>query len=354
MPAIGFGRNVTGGGPSPQQIMVTKVGDSGDGTLKKAIEQANRDSTEANDYPPQEILIELSGGEDTIEPNPRDLVITARNLTIRAVGGAKIDRNHLLFDCTGADNVLLTDLRFVSDGEGDPPDAISIEAREGRHGTGFWIDHCSFEAYRDLSITSNTRDLDGAPPLLITVSHCRFHDDNPSGRLHLNHGALGIHGSDENDRPDRRTNAYATVCRNVFDHVRRRSPRSSHRTLVHAFNNLLFDWGSDNADELQQNGMEAGNDGLLVAAANYFRAGTLKLAIEVAAGDDPARLTVPDMGVKQNKYANSAMIARSRGRHIQIGREYKNALGNEAEAPAAATMGPQLRAQIMEQAGPRQ
>ena len=38
------------------------------------------------------------------------------------------------------------------------------------------------------------------------------------------------------------TNAYATICNNFFDHVRRRSPRSSGLCVVHAFNNVLVQW----------------------------------------------------------------------------------------------------------------
>lgn len=359
MPAIGFGKNVTGGADRPHTIEVTDPGNTGAGTLAQAIADANAYTTSSQRHPPQEIVIRLPHGTTKITSNPTDLTVTARNLTIRAERGAVIEGNHLVFDCRSADNIILRDLRFThTDDESDPHDCITIAAQEGRHATGFWIDHCSFRAYPDMCVVTNTRDLAGAPPLLITVSYCSFYDNNPGGRHSDNHGALGIHGFDKEKHsnvqgiPDVNTNAYATVCRNVFKQIRRRSPRSSHRTLVHAFNNVLLDWGADDADALQQNGMESGNDGRLVAQANFFEAGKLKLAIEVAAGAQPALLTVPDTGVKQNKYRNGARVAHSVGAHIAIGDQYRAALGAGADVPAAATMTDALRNKIEREAGP--
>jgi pectate lyase len=252
-----------------------------------------------------------------VEPNEAKeekdkLIVTAKNLTIRAEGGAVIDRNNLIFDCRKADNIWLTNLRFDSDGLSKPYDTISIDATEGRGKIGFWIDHCSFAAYKDLSITTNTRDKKGEPPLLITISHCRFHDRNPkAGR---DHGALGIHGTggddDKNPGPgDSETNAYATVYRNYFETVRRRQPRSSQRTFVHAFNNVLKNWGNgkrhpDPKDQV--NGMVSGNFGILAAEANYFDAGDFKSTIQVAVGKEPGQLIV---GTDQyvNLYVNGAL-----------------------------------------------
>lgn len=303
MSAIGFGKNVTGGGRKPGRIEVTKGKNSGSGTLADAIEEANR--AKGRDL---EIVITAD-----VEPNETDLKVTARNLTIRSERGAVLNRNHLVFDCTKADNIWLADLRFDSDGLSKPRDTISIDATEGRGETGFWIDHCSFEAYYDLSITSSTRDKKGAPPLLITISHCRFHDRNPNGADHRNHGALGIHGTgggdDKNPGPsDRETNAYATIYRNYFENVRRRQPRSSQRTFVHAFNNVLKDWGIAGpvtpADQV--NGMVSGNFGILAAEANYFDAGPFKSTIMVAKGKEPGQLIV-GTGEHVNLYVNGAL-----------------------------------------------
>ncbi len=300
MSAMGFGQNVTGGGKNPVRIEVTKGKNSGSGTLAEAIDKANGAKGRET-----EIVITTD-----IDPNKTDLVVSAKKLTIRTEGGAVINGNHLVFDCTKADNIWLTDLRFDSDGESKPRDTISIDATKGRGKTGFWIDHCSFEAYFDLNITSNTRDKKGEPPLLITVSHCYFHDRNPTGEDHRNHGALGIHGAGEKEGgPDQKTNAYATVYRNYFENVRRRSPRSSQRTFVHAFNNVLVNWGNGDpnpAPKDQVNGMLSGNFGILAAEANYFYAGVFKSAISVAKGKAPGELFV---GVDQlvNLYLNGAL-----------------------------------------------
>ncbi len=345
MQAIGFGQNVTGGGSNPTVIMVTDPGASPhDPTLAGAIKAANGSAVR------HEIVIDVP----VVAHNPDDLRITAKNLTIRAVNGSTIDRNHLYIDCRSADNIILRDLRFGGTGEGEPRDTISIDGQNGRGPIGFWIDHCSFEAYFDLSITTNTKDLEHAPPLLITVSNCRFHDGDPNGRAHKNHGALGIHGFDnKKKRVDQNTNAYATVCSNVFDHVRRRSPRSSHLTVVHAFNNVLRDWGTNDLDAEQQNGMEAGNSGLLVAEANYFSADVVKEAIAIARGDQPARLTVPPRTSPiVNVYENDATEAVSAGNPIDIGKKYVKALGTGALIPLVVAMTPELRMQIEQQAGP--
>jgi pectate lyase len=347
--------NVTGGGTNPERIEVTSGKDKGAGTLAKAIEQANGAGGKN-----LEIVIKTK-----IEPNEKaDLVIRAKNLTIRADGDAVIKRNHLVFDCTQADNVLLTNLQFASDGDSKPNDSISIDAKEGRGKTGFWIDHCTFEAYRDLSVTTNTRDKEGAPPLLITVSHCHFFDKDPDGAKHRDHGALGIHGTGRKDKTsknkdrtqqeDENTNAYATVYRNFFENVRRRSPRSSNRTFVHAFNNVLKQWGTSNPgkDPDQENGMIAGHFGILVSEANYFFAGALKEAIEITKkkGEEP-RLLV-GAGNLVNVYANGAIPATNFGDPpIDVLQAYQAALGPQAAIPPRDPMTDDLRKAIEKEAG---
>jgi pectate lyase len=307
MSAIGFGKNVTGGGKNPGRIKVKNGKNSGSGTLKEAIEEANAAKGRA-----MEILITTNVEPYAPKEEKDELTVTAKNLTIRAEGGAVINLNHLIFDGTKADNIWLNNLRFDSDGLSKPYDTLSIDATEGRGKIGFWIDHCSFEAYKDLSITTNTRDKKGEPPLLITISHCHFHDRNPNaGR---DHGALGIHGTgggdDKNPDPgDRETNAYATVYRNYFETVRRRQPRSSQRTFVHAFNNVLKNWGNGDPNPTPQdqvNAMVSGNFGILASEANYFDAGVFKSTIQVAVGKESGQLII---GTDQyvNLYVNGAL-----------------------------------------------
>ncbi|HEU0012753.1 MAG TPA: hypothetical protein VFQ45_03680 [Longimicrobium sp.] len=353
MNALGFGKNVTGGGPSPTRIAVTQAANTGSGSLANAIGLANANSR-ADASLHQEIVIGSPGSALTVKANDTNLVVTARNLTIRAIGGAVIRRNHLVFDCASADNIILRDLSFDSDGTSDPEDCITIDGRVGRQPTGFWIDHCSFEAFRDMCITSYTRDLPGqAPPLLISISSCRFNDRNPSGTASFNHGAVGIYGATKHFPDDTRTNTYATIYGNYFRHTRRRSPRSTQLTLVHAFNNVLDEWGSTIATELQQNGMASGNFGLLVAVANYFQAGRLKEAIEVAGGKKPARLSVPARGARVNQYRNDAIPAVLVGQRIALLRQYASGLGTGTVPPRGDPMTDALAQTIRNTAGAR-
>lgn len=367
MRAMGFGQRVTGGEGATTPIMVTTTG-TGDGSLTAAIDKANRRSGKDGQFPQQEIVIDLPDGNKVIAQNTTSLVVTARNLTIRAIGGATIDRNHLSFDCREADNIILRDLDFRGTGQGEPRDTITIDATRGRGPMGFWIDHCFFSAYFDLNITLNAKDLDGnPPPLLMTISSCHFYDQNPSGLANRNHGAMGLHGftgEDEDgkdnkaDRPgaNRHTNAYVTVYRNCLDHIRRRSPRSSGRTVVHAFNNVLLKWGSDNTNDDQQSGMGVGHFGRLVAEANYFEHNVLTTPIEIANRLDP-RLTIPASGPKRNLYDTGTTVPVTVGDPIIISDEYNAALKDagvpktEVMQPCVQEMTTALRTEIVSQAG---
>jgi pectate lyase len=357
MNAIGFGQNVTGGGRNPDPIEVTKGKNSGPGTLADAIDKANKANGRET-----EIVIKTN-----IDPNKDELVVKARNLTIRAEGGAVINQNLLYFDCTKADNIWLTDLRFDSDGEKSKPrDTILIDATTGRGKKGVWIDHCSFEAYYDLNITSHAGDKKDAPPLLITVSHCRFHDRDPTGEAHRNHGALGIHGGgNDGEDQNKNTDSYATVYRNYFQNVRRRSPRSSRKNFVHAFNNVLENWGNGNpnADPAtdQVNAMVSGNFGLLAAEANYFQAGAFKSTILVARGKEPGELFV-GTGELVNLYLNGALDPFKDPHNElppgpppdptkELKKRYKEALG--AEVPQRDRMTEALANAIKSEAGAR-
>ena len=310
MSAIGFGKNVTGGGSNPVNwIDVTSGKNSGPDTLDEAIKKANK-----ADGHETVIMIKtnIDPNVDPDDPKKPTLIVRARNLTIQAQGGFVINRNKLYFDCTAADNILLTNLDFRSDGVNEPNDTILIDATKGRGKKGLWIDHCSFEAYNDLNITSHAADLEeGMPPLLISISHCRFYDKDPGGGHSRNHGALGIHGAGEDgEGQNQHTDSYATLYRNYFQKVRRRSPRSSRKNFVHAFNNVLENWGNGDhgadPDRDQVNAMESGNIGRIVAEANYFEAGNFKSTIIVAAGNEPGELFV---GVDKlvNRYINGAL-----------------------------------------------
>jgi len=341
--AVGFGQRVTGGGETPVVFEVDKGDVNGNGSLSDAVARANAKSANG-----KKTKIVIKAGV-MVQPRGTEHLVTAKDLTIIGESGSLILSNLFKFDCRTADNIILRDLNFrsaSSSSEQAPTDSIEIDGTRKRGPIGFWIDHCRFEAYYDLNVTSNTKDADGQPPLLITVSNCRFFNAHPDGTDHRNNGALGIHGFADDDHPndhDRARNAYATVCRNVFDHVRRRSPRSSEKTVVHAFNNVLLEWGATDTTD-QVNGMDAGNRGFLIAEANYFYAGPLAEAISVGTDDAPGNLTVhQDDAVLKNVYENGATIAQPSRKQIDI-----NAIYTEMTltVPVVVAMDDALKAEI--------
>lgn len=352
MKAIGFGYQVTGGGPNPEIIEVSSGKNSGKNTLEDAIQRANRAGGK-----PIEIVLRTTVEADTSRGKD-GITVTARNLTITASGGNVIRQNLLVFDCSQSDNVLLRNLRFESSGKGEPRDTIKIDGTTGRLPIGFWIDHCFFESPADLSITTNTRDLPGSPPpLLLTVSRCHFFDSNPDGEKNRDHGSLGVHGTGTKNSvtgiEDQQTNAYATICLNYFESTRRRSPRSSNRTFVHAFNNVLEKWGTrkPGKDLDQENGMSAGHFSILAAEANFFKAGALKDTIEIAKKEDP-RLYV-GKGSLENVYRNGAEPASDVGQPaIVIADEYRRAKIPASEVPKPEVMTDPLRDRVVDESGP--
>jgi pectate lyase len=347
MKAIGFGEGVTGGGAQPQVINVENGSDDKD---KPTLAAALRAAKALNGKP---CAIVIKAGV-TVKPRAEPHVVKAKNLTISGEPGSLIRSNLLYFDCAESDNVILRNLSFVgTPAVKDPPrDSIEIDGREGRGPVGFWIDHCDFDAYYDLSVTSNTPDLEKQPPLLMTVSSCRFHNADPNGKDHRNNGALGIHGSRDKKDPksfNRETNTYATVCRNVFDTTRRRSPRSSGLCYVHAFNNVLNKWGAEKTDD-QVNGMSSGHLGRLVAEANYFLAGPVKEAFEVSVTKDmEGALTVhEDDDRLRNVYVNGAKKGKQTGKPIDIDAAYR---AQRVTVPVVTKMDDALRDQIQASAG---
>jgi pectate lyase len=334
-------------GDNPTVLNVVDGGNDGKGTLAAALSDAK-----ALKGKPSKIVIRKGL---TLQPRKEPHTVKVKNLTISGEPGSLISSNFLFFDCSASDNVILQNLTFAgTPAKKDPPrDSIEIDRNKGRGEIGFWIDHCRFEAYYDLNVTSNTPDLKGQPPLLITVSNCRFHNDNPNGKAHRNNGALGIHGSRDKKDPksfNRSTNAYATVTRNVFDTVRRRSPRSSGLCYVHAFNNVLNKWGAKDMDD-QVTGMSSGHDGRIVAEANYFFAGPLKEAFEVSVTKGmKGFLTVhEDDDRLKNVYKNGAIAGKQVGDVIDIDAAYRD---RNIAVPAVTKMDDNLRKSIEDGAGP--
>jgi len=361
MPAIGFGARVTGGDqPNPRIIEVTTPG-TGAGSLTEAVNVI--DAPFESDQPTLPIpmpptLIRIAAGLK-IAANRQPIVIQGRNVTIEGGAGSEIHANQLFFDCATADNIIVRNLKFTGtpDDPTPPRDTIFIDGTNGRQPTGLWIDHCEFQAYFDLNITLKASDIGGAPPLLLTISNCLFHNDNPGGRHRDNNGGIAIAGFEDdsgNELSNRNINAYATVTGNLFRTVRRRSPRSSGLSVAHAFNNVLIEWGAGTSTTNQANGMESGHDGLLVAQANFFRAGNLKPTIGIATYDrklkkNGGQLIIDDGDATlKNKYANEALATAPTGSPFSITRAYET-FG--ITPPTVVPMDPTLRARIEAAAG---
>jgi pectate lyase len=351
MPALGFGAKVTGGGPNPTIFPVKRGETDGADTLTDALNKVK-----ALNGKPAKIVIK--NGVKVQQKSKH--TIEVKNLTIAGEPNSLIDSNQFYFDCQTSDNILLQNLTFrgMPAVNAKPKDTIEIDAKKGRGPIGFWIDHCTFGAYYDLNITVSAADLADkkADKLLITISSCLFENDDPGGKNRQNNGAMGISGPTGVDTkagkpgPNKRTNAYATVCRNVFRTVRRRSPRSSGLCHVHAFNNVLLKWGVKGAKAEQSNGMASGHDGRLVADANYFFADLVDEAIQVSiTPKSEGHLTVHEKDdTLRNVYENGATEARTVGDVIDINADYR---AQKVAVPPVKKMDDKLRSEIEADAG---
>ena len=264
---FGFGQAVTGGG----NVAPTPVQDSaGLAAALSALGDSDAPKT-----------IELGEGSYNFKgQNTQVFTIRARNLTIRAQAGKRVKLKNfkLVVDLARADNILIQDLAFRSDGAQDSArDAISLSVVGSDQPSpiappdvrsNVRITHCSFDGYYDIAIDSHTQF--GRPRLLATIDHCLFFDSMagknppPPGQappnpkkgpfLFVNRGAINISGLSEEGENQVQGSSYVTVAFNVFVDVWRRTPRVAQGTVAHIFNNLLFRWGfgnnSDRVDAL--------------------------------------------------------------------------------------------------------
>lgn len=279
-PSFGFGQQVTGGAAATEVKPVQIV----DGLVKRLTNFADSQGP---------TVIELGAGTyDFKNQAVQTFTIRGRNLTIRAQEGARVFiRNlNLILDLERADNILIQDLNFVSDGTG-PRDAIDIKLGPpvplpNPSRKGIRITHCSFNGYFDLAIDTGSQA--GRPPLLATIDHCLFFDSKPGqpeqplipNDLHqekflhfVNRGAINIDSSGGATAG----NSSVTVAFNVFVNVWRRSPRVAETSnRAHVFNNLLFRWGFGNDQNEEQNGtktwvgVNVGRNAEAVIQANRF------------------------------------------------------------------------------------
>ncbi len=278
--AFGFAQGVTGGGEVPP---------------KRVFNAADLRAALTGLKPNGPTVIEIVAGTD---PNAFDfgsgssgpkqsIRIEAKNVTLKPSGAAVLKNFRLVLDCTTADNILITDLAFRSDGAKDGArDAIDIvvERSSGKPAPNkrsrVWITHCSFSGYDDIAIDFDT-DSKG-PQVLTTIDHCLFYDDKPGlpgakNTPFIDRGSinLGAHVAPLG-------NAYVTVANNVYIDVWRRLPRVARQGFGHIYNNLLYRWGytEQPSDEGSWRGMEVGGgenaptdgavDGTVLIQANRF------------------------------------------------------------------------------------
>lgn len=233
---FGFGQNVA--------ISTTTATVTSKDQLRTTLAAANTSTTGTGTV----ILVDGNANSD-FDFGGEDLAISGQKIAIRLKPGSKAVLQNVLFTIRldTADDILLEDLVFRSDGGGDPPDAIRILATApapvpaATTTCKVRITHCSFDGYSDIVI--DTKTLTGRPRLLATIDHCLFFDARPGqkGRNNttfVNRGAINVASL----QPDRGDGA-VTIAFNVYIDVWRRLPRVGGGNFVHVFNNLLYRWG---------------------------------------------------------------------------------------------------------------
>lgn len=284
--ALGFGKEVMGGGGA----MPLKVQD------REAL-ASRLNELSASDGPN---VIELSAGTYNFSGTAvtqREFTIRARRLTIRAEEGKRVVLKNLQLklDLERADDILIQDLAFYSDGTG-PEDAILLDGTKGSKDSTsrVRITHCSFDGYKDIAIDSHSHET----ALLATIDRCLFFDSRPGDpcdplrrdgkrmvRPFVDRGAINISSVVDESRPVKKGeelprtqgNSLVTVAFNVFVNVWRRCPRVAFPgNFGDIFNNLVYHWGAGNGENDKSNGtdtwngMSVGNQGAAVIQANRF------------------------------------------------------------------------------------
>lgn len=333
----GFGQRVTGCGEHPKHVVEVRTWSQ----LEDALEGAES-------RPRTRIVV-----ADKIDGDGDVLCVAARDLTLCATPGAKLVGVRIDVDGTKSDNVVFQDLTLTPTGTGKgsdgyrPADGFHFLTPGASCDKGFWIDHCTFAAFPDQCVQTYTATGD-AEQLRLSISHCAFFGNphwHDQGSVEISGWAPDGPGQDADDRPG--SGVHVSLYRNYFHRSRRRAPRSSEGCFVHAWNNVLVDWGSAKPHAKQSNGMEAGNNGLLAAVANWFEAGEHKQTIEVAGGNAPARLQFETGGEDTNEYRNDAQPP-SPNTDLGINERYE-ALGLRPPRPARMHRG--LRDEIEREAG---
>ena len=247
--AEGYGK-YTVGGRGGEVYEVTNIKDSGEGSLRSAIEAKG----------PRTIVFKVSG---TIKLES-DLRIENPNITIAgqtAPGdGITLRGRPLLID---ADEVIIRYIRVrLGDESGDETDAIS-----SRYTNNLILDHVS----ASWSIDETMSIYHGKN---VTVQWCIIAESlYKSNHQKGNHGFGGIWGSD-----------YSTYHHNLIANHSNRNPRfASGCGNVDYRNNVIYNWGYESAygGEVAQVGNTKFNFSNINMVANYYKAGPATVPGEI-------------------------------------------------------------------------
>lgn len=309
MSAIGYGSNATGG---TDPFVVTSLADSGSGTLRDALSVEGR-----------LITFGVSG-----EIKLKSSLVIKSNTTIE---GNRINllRNgfHGIVGAIPLINVIIRGIDFHTPYTSGSPcwmpkdpiatkvcgNGIAIDGKSGipNQNYNIWIDDCTFirSGAKCITLWDGTTN--------VTVSNCRMYSS-----------FFGLLAGNTHGGP--KLPSKITVYRCLFSGIRRRQPKCSEGVMMHAFNNVIENWGSTVDDY----GSAAGLQGQMLLEKNIFDPGPKgNKAKAYTAGDD-------DHGGVQYygylKAVGNSMLGGSKGIQYKPTSVFKPSYAYTAEMPTTA------------------
>lgn len=223
----GGGKYITGG-RGRQVYTVTNLNDSGEGSLRWALEQTK--ATEGGT-----IVFNVSGNIELKSSLRFDGI---KNVTIagQTAPGSGVTISGYDTNISNSENVIIRYLRFRPGALNVHSGGDSMDAMWGRDNDGFIIDHCSFSWNTDECL-SLYRGENG------TVQWCLVYESlTLSGHKKGRHGYGGIAGGDN-----------VTFHHNLYANHTSRNPRlgggyagsadANHVAVVQFSNNIIYNWG---------------------------------------------------------------------------------------------------------------